>query len=80
MTGIKKFENLFVSHSHNTRSHGNYVATFQRLDLTQRQSIMYQCPTIWNDLPDTVRSVNSLDQFKQKCKQYLISLYNPSEQ
>ena len=77
---LEKFENLLVSHSHNTRSHGNYVATFQRLDLTQRQSIMYQCPTIWNNLPDTVRSVNSLDQFKQKCKQYLISLYNPSEQ
>ena len=40
-------------------------------------SFAYDAPMIWNDLPDEVRSANSLASFRSKLKSYLFGKTYP---
>ena len=64
------------SSSHDTRSRQNYYRPiFQRLTLTQNQSLRYQAPTNWNIIPDDIQNLPSVSSFKQKYKLFLLSKY-----
>ena len=65
------------THSHNTRYHSQLRPFFQRLTTTQN-SIYYSGPTLFNGLPDEIKSLPSLKSFKNGVKQYLTSRYSNS--
>ena len=69
------FEQNFRINLHNTRSGDHYVPSRQRLTRTFNQSIMYQAPNNWQDIPVTIINSPSLSSFKRNFKSHLISLY-----
>ena len=73
---LERFAQNFRINPMNTRSGDYYAPSFQRIHLTQNQSIMYQAPLIWENIPLSIRNSVSLASFKRKYKISLISLYN----
>ena len=67
------------SHSYNTRNRDNLNFVFQRTATTQ-MSLSFSGPKIWNELPDTIKNLPTLHQFKTKLKDYLIDKYANSDQ
>ena len=61
-------------HNYRTRS-SLLVPAFQRLELTQRQSVAFQGPSLWNVIPIEIRNSQSLSTFKHKLRKYLILQY-----
>ena len=73
---IDRFRPNLRVNINNTRSGDYYVSAFQRLTLNQRQSIMYQAPLTWEDIPLNARISTSLVSFKNKYKKHLLSSYD----
>ena len=44
-----------------------------------RQSITVNGPTMWNSLPDEIRSITSITSFKKNLKAYYLSKYDTAE-
>ena len=74
---FKNFENFTLSSStHNYyMRNSSFNPVFQRLTLTQRQSVAYQAPSNWNSIPLEIRNAPTLKTFKNRYKKYLVSLY-----
>ena len=73
-----KHRNSFETNNnlHGTRSSLNYFRpVFQRLNLTQSQSISYQAPSNWNAIPVDIQNLPSVSLFKRKYKLFLLSNY-----
>ena len=73
----KNLDNFDISssnHDYNMRNI-SYIPVFQRLTLTQRQSVAFQAPSNWNSIPLDIKNSQSLKLFKINYKRYLISLY-----
>ena len=66
-----------ITHDRNTRNKQNAMPKYHRLSRTQ-QSITFSGPTIWNTLPDHLRNINSLPNFKHNLKKYLLEQYAPA--
>ena len=62
-------------HNYETRS-SFIVPAFQRLVLTQRQSVAFQGPSLWNSIPNDVKEARSLAIFKSRFRKYLILQYS----
>ena len=74
---FKNRDNFIISssnHNYNMRN-SIFIPAFQRLTLTQRQSVAYQAPLIWNSIPLDIRNCQSLKGFKVSYKNFLISQY-----
>ena len=50
------------------------MPVFQRLTSTQR-SFDYIGPTLWNTLPVSITSIDSIGHFKRVLKEYFIDAY-----
>ena len=76
LTHKKKLAGEFPPiHSLNTRNQSQLInPAFQRLTLTQH-SVFYSGPNLWNSLPQDLKSISSIPNFKQKLKKYLIDAY-----
>ena len=73
---LNRLSTMISSHNYNTRSGNNsYNPMFQRLTQTQNQSIMFQAPNNWNNIPDVIKNATSLPSFKGRYKQFLLSNY-----
>ena len=66
------------SHSHSTRNRDTLLPEFQRLSLTQK-SIAFQLPSLWNNIPDDIKTSPTLSRFKTLYRDYLLSSYNSLE-
>ena len=66
-----------VRHDHNTRNRNCLNPIFHRLSRTQ-QALSYVGPTIWNELPENIRHLDTLNKFKINVKEYFLSLYTSS--
>ena len=64
----------------NTRSGNYFDSSYHRLSLTQNQSILYQAPSNWRNIPLDVRNSTSLNMFKKKYKNSLLSSYENNQQ
>ena len=80
--GIIMYKNLDMflqsrsSHRYGTRSGNNrFNPQFQRLSLTQNQSVMYQAPNNWNTIPESIKEAPSVEVFKKPYKQHLFGCY-----
>ena len=63
-------------HNHNTRNRNRFVIPqYRRLQISDR-SLSYAIPNTWNNIPDIIKSTNSLAVFKKKLKLYLVEKYN----
>ena len=71
----KFIQNLY-NNPYSSRSGIHYAPTFQRLTLTQNQSLKYQVPLNWLQIPQSIRDTKSLKSFKYKYKSFLISSYS----
>ena len=69
------FSQNYVINLHNTRSGDRYVPSRQRLSLTLDQSIRYQAPHHWSNIPVWIKNSPSLKSFKRNYKKFLISQY-----
>ena len=59
-------------HNYNTRASRNFRNT--RCNLSQRHNSFFgKFPSIFNDLPITVKDCNTIVNFKSKCKTHLFS-------
>ena len=76
---FKNAGNYFSSisnHNYMTRSGTEfYVPAFQRLTLTLNQSLAYQLPNNWNQIPGEIKEAANLKQFKKKYKKFLLDRY-----
>ena len=72
------FSQNYVINLYNTRSGDRYVPSRQRLTQTLDQSIMYQAPHNWSNIPVLVKNSPSLKSFKINYKHFLISQYQNS--
>ena len=54
----------------NTRSVGEYIPSFQRLALTQNQSIKFHAPSNWNNIPIDIKNIRSVNSFKKITKKF----------
>ena len=73
---ITKFASYFRENQNSTRSGDYYAPTFQRLTLTQNQSIKYQVPQNWNNIPSLVKNSPSISSFKRNYRTYILSFYS----
>ena len=78
--GIFMFKNkdhpMFVRNiAYNFRSQDLLNTTFARLTSTE-QSIFYAGPTMWNNLPYTLRNCSSVNSFKKELKSHLLLTYS----
>jgi len=62
------------SHTHNTRSAGNFISPFPRVEIV-RMNYRHQFIKVWNELPETLTNLESLSSFKKQLKSYFVSLY-----
>ena len=60
----------------NTRSGNYFDSSYHRLSLTQNQSISYQAPSNWRKIPESVKNATSLNTFKKRYKNSLLSSYD----
>ena len=65
----------FSTSQHNTRRRRNLRTEFRRTNVTQA-SVFFKGPTVWNSIPDYLRSISNIGSFKFHLKRYLISMYN----
>ena len=63
-----------VSHNLNTRNRNRAVPKPYGLTRT-RQSVSFKGPNIWNSLPDSIKSIQSLPSFKRALKAFYIAKY-----
>ena len=63
------------SHHYSTRHRSNLLPPFQRLSSTQ-QSLSFSAPSIWNQIPNELKSAPSLPIFKRSLKNFYCSNYN----
>ena len=73
---IDKFAANRLDHPYETRSGIYYVPEYQNLTLTQNQSLKFQGPTIWNNIPDDLKNLPTINAFKRNYKRWLLSFYN----
>ena len=73
---IGSFESSFRVNPYNTRSGDYYAPGLHRLTLTQNQSIQYQGPIVWEEIPLAIKQCPSLASFKYNYRSHLISGYN----
>ena len=67
-----------IEHDINTRNSNLSKPKRHYLKRTQ-QSITHMGPTLWNSLPENLRSINSIPNFKRKLKKHYISKYDFAE-
>ena len=72
---IGNFESSFRVNPYLTRSGDYYAPNFQRLSITQNQSIKFQAPYLWSRIPIEIKQCRSLASFKKRYKSYLINKY-----
>ena len=75
-SNLNKFIDNIPNHDYETRSGNSFNPVFQRLTLTQKQSLKFQGPKTWNSIPDYIRAAPSLSIFKRKYKKILLSSYS----
>ena len=73
---IGSFESSFRINPYQTHSGDYYAPGLHRLTLIQNQSIQYQGPIVWEEIPLPIRQCPSLASFKYNYRSYLISGYN----
>lgn len=80
--GIYVFKNPQIGqtsqrfHDYNFRNSSAIIPVFQRLSLTQHQSVTFQGPSLWNSIPNSIRNKPSLNAFKFNFKKHLLSQYS----
>ena len=62
------------THSHNTRGCSSNFHVSKSLAATP-SAFAFSCVRQWNDLPNHIKSIDSLVTFKQKLKEFLLSSY-----
>ena len=73
---IEKFSSNILQNPYFTRSGIYYAPTFQNLTLTQNQSLKFQGPSNWNNIPENLKNSTSVNSFKRKYKNLLLSCYS----
>ena len=63
-----------TSHSYDTRHSDDFVLPFPRVNAL-RINFKYQYVKIWNDIPDDIKSCQSLGRFKNSLTEYFVSRY-----
>ena len=63
-----------IQHDLNTRNRDMLRPKFHRLTRSQ-QSLTYNGPNEWNSLPNDLRCITSIRNFKHKVKNYLLQKY-----
>ena len=64
-----------VQHEVNTRNRNLCVPRFCRLTSTQK-SVSFSGPTVWNSLPEHLKSIDRIHIFKTQLKSYLLNQYS----
>ena len=74
---FKKVEggSIVRRHELNTRYRNLVVPQYHRLTSTQK-AVSYTGPSAWNSLPETLKTIENLSNFKKKLKTYFINQYN----
>ena len=71
---LLKFKDIYNYHSVNTRNRQNLVPSFHRLSASQH-AVSFKGPHLWNALPHSLKSIDSLPCFKRHLRDYFLSLY-----
>ena len=66
--------NFLIQHTRNTRNRDLAEPVFHRLSISQH-AFSHTGPSHWNKLPNHLRTIKKLTQFKKDLKMYLIDQY-----
>ena len=72
---MPNFTAISAAHSHNTRGSGFNFQLSRDLALSTN-SFSFTSIKQWNDLPNSIKSIDSFHVFKRKLKEFLINQYN----
>ena len=72
---MPNFTAISAAHSHNTRGSGFNFQLSRDLALSTN-SFAFTSIKQWNDLPNSIKSIDSFYVFKRKLKEFLINQYN----
>ena len=61
-------------HSYQTRNRDNYLTQRHRLNLS-KMTVGYLGPTIWNAIPEYIKTSSSVDSFNLNIKKHLLSVH-----
>ena len=64
----------YPDHQHSTRNRDKFVLPFPRIE-NLRSNFKYQCPNIWNNIPDNIKNSRSVQSFKKSYTAYMLNLY-----
>ena len=65
---------LVMNHDHLTRNRRNFRIPVPRTRAVQL-NYLYQSVSAWNDLPNNLRQLETLNEFRRKLKAYLFDTY-----
>jgi len=72
---LDKFSDCLRTHTYETRYNSTMLPAYNRLTSTQH-SIIFTGPSLWNTIPEKIRSSPSKTAFRKRYTRHLISLYD----
>ena len=67
-------ELAYPDHQHSTRNRDKFVLPFPRIE-SLRTNFKYQCPNVWNNIPENIKNLKSLHSFKKSLISYMLNMY-----
>ena len=64
----------YPEHDYNTRNRMNLITPFPRVNAVKIDH-NFQCIDIWNNIPENIRSLNTINKFKSELIKYFLSDY-----
>ena len=73
-TAQANFNLHYPEHDYNTRNRSNPRLPFPRVNAV-RINYNYQCINVWNNIPENIRSLDTIKKFKSALIKYFLSEY-----
>ena len=70
----KSKSELPYSHTYGTRHRNDLVLPFPNVNAI-RINYVYQCTSVWNNIPENIKSKETLKSFKREFSKYLVNSY-----
>ena len=61
-------------HTHSTRNREKFILPFPRVE-NLRTNFKYQCPNIWNNIPESIKHARNVQSFKKAFISHLLNTY-----
>ena len=64
----------YPEHQHSTRNKDKLILPFPRVE-NLRSNFKYQCPDIWNNIPEHIKNAKTVQSFKKSLISQMLNMY-----